>query len=100
MSGDSKIGLQVGGIVRTGPLRKAAGSLSAPATVPPQTRGAADMLPSARLIGIANALAEQAAPVDASHVGALRSAIAAGDYAVDPALIARGMLRFHQSGGD
>lgn len=100
MSGDSKIGLQVGGIVRTGPPRKVASGTSAPTNAPVAARAANDAMPNARLIGIANGLAEQAAPVDASRTAALRSAISSGSYAVDPAAIAKAMVGFYKGGAD
>lgn len=96
MSGDSKIGLQVGGVVRAGAMRKLAGDCAAPlraaAPVPP----AGDPEPVARLIGLTHAIADQGPPVDTARVASLRSAIAAGTYRIDPGATARAMLDFHQ----
>lgn len=91
MSGDSKIGI-VGGIGRIAPVRKLAASpaaASAAATPRPAASGAA---PAAGLIRLAGELAAQPAPVDTARVAALRSAIAEGRYAPDPAKIAGAMI--------
>lgn len=96
MSGDSKIGLQaMGGIVRTGAARKIAGE-SAAAARPPVRAAAQAPLPAARLITLAGELAEQGPTIDVSRVAALRTAIAGGSYAPDPAVIAKAMLAFQQ----
>lgn len=96
MSGDSKIGLQVGGVVRIGTARSIGGSAPAATQAPAPVRPAAESLPVTRLAGLARDLAGQDAPVDAERVAALRSAIADGRYTVDPGAIAGAILDFHQ----
>lgn len=97
MSGDSKIGLQaVGGIVRTGAMRKIASDAAVPASAPVRLHAAQDPLPVARLIGFAGELAGQGPTVDVPRVAALRNAIANGSYAADPAVVAKAMLQFHK----
>lgn len=94
MSGDSKIGMQIGGVVRMLPLRKVAGSLVQPAGTAART-GATDVMPAAKLIRLAGDLAAQPAPVDTARVAELRSAIAEGRYTFDPDSVAAAMLGFH-----
>ena len=98
MSGDSKIG-PVGGVGRTGPLRRVASdhvAARAPAQLPP----AQENLPTAKLTRLANSLADQSPPVDVARVASLRTAIANGSYGVHPAIIASAMLDFHGRGTD
>lgn len=96
MSGDSKIGSQVGGVMRAVTVRKiGAGSASAAhaaAAMPP----AAEAEPAARLIGLTRTIADQGPPVDTARVASLRTAIAAGSYRVDAEATARAMLDFHR----
>ncbi|MBJ7501072.1 MAG: flagellar biosynthesis anti-sigma factor FlgM [Sphingopyxis sp.] len=99
MSGDSKIG-PVGGIGRTGPLRKVAGETVAAMRAPAQLQPAQDNLPTARLSRLATSLADQAPPVDVARVASLRTAIGNGSYGVHPAIIASAMLDFHSRGGE
>ncbi len=99
MSGDSKIG-PVGGIGRTGPLRRVASEATASANAPVQVRAAADNLPAARLTRLSTSLADQPPPVDVARVAALRTAIAGGNYGVHPAIIASAMLDFHGRGAE
>ncbi|MFN4356966.1 flagellar biosynthesis anti-sigma factor FlgM [Sphingopyxis alaskensis] len=99
MSGDSKIG-SVGGVARTGPLRRVVGEATASARAPAQVRPASDNLPAARLTRLANNLADQPPPVDVARVAALRTAIGTGNYGVHPAIIASAMLDFHGRGTD
>lgn len=99
MSGDSKIG-PVGGVGRTGPLRRVAGEAVASMRAPVQLRPAQENLPTAKLTRLAGSLAEQAPPVDVARVAALRTAIASGSYGVHPAVIAGAMLDFHGRGAE
>ena len=99
MSGDSKIG-PVGGIGRTGPLRRVAGETVAAIRTPPQLQPAQDNRPTARLSRLATSLADQAPPVDVARVASLRTAIASGSYGVHPAIVAGAMLDFHSRGGE
>jgi len=94
MSGDSKIGA-VGGIGRTGPLRKVASDATASLSAAPQIQPAQDNLPTARLSRLAGSLADMSPPVDVARVATLRAAIASGGYGVHPAIIASAMLDFH-----
>lgn len=97
MSGDSKIGLQaVGGYVRTGAPRKIASEATAPMRAPAPALTARDPLPATRLIGLTGDLADQGPTIDVSRVATLRTAIANGSYAADPAVIARAMVQFHR----
>ncbi|WP_422059269.1 flagellar biosynthesis anti-sigma factor FlgM [Sphingopyxis sp.] len=89
MSGDSKIG-PVGGIIRTAPVRKIAGSADA-ATA---RTASPDALPGAKLIRMASDLASMPPPVDAARVASLRTAIAEGSYRLDSATIALAMLNY------
>ena len=97
MSGDSKIG-PVGGIARTTPLRSVASGSAAPLQAPAQLHAAPDSLPAARLIRLADGLADQPPPVDVARVASLRNAISNGSYGVHPAIIASAMIDF-QTGG-
>lgn len=99
MSGDSKIG-PVGGITRTTPLRSVASESVASARAAAPLPAVADSLPAARLIRLANGLANQAPPVDVARVASLRSAIASDNYGVHPAIIASAMIDFHTGGGE
>lgn len=90
MSGDSKIGLQVGGVVRIAPVRRSADSTAAASVATP--RAASGPLPAASLIRIAGELAAEGVPVDTGRVAAIRTAIAEGRYAVDPDAIAGAMV--------
>ncbi|HKX90494.1 MAG TPA: flagellar biosynthesis anti-sigma factor FlgM [Sphingopyxis sp.] len=99
MSGDSKIG-PVGGIGRTGPLRRVAGETVASMRAPAQLQPAQENLPTARLSRLAGSLADQAPPVDVARVASLRTAIANGSYGVHSAIIASAMLDFHGRGAD
>ena len=94
MSGDSKIG-PVGGIGRTGPLRRVASEAAAPMRTAAPLQPAQEHLPTARLTRLASSLADQAPPVDVVRVAALRTAIANNSYGVHPAIIASAMLDFH-----
>ena len=99
MSGDSKIG-PVGGVGRTGPLRRIAGENVAAMRTPAQLQPAQENLPAAKLTRLANSLADQAPPVDVARVASLRTAIANGSYGVHPAIIASAMLDFHGRGAE
>ena len=99
MSGDSKIG-PVGGIGRTGPLRRVASETAAPAPTSSPGQAATDNLPAAKLTRLSATLAHQPPPVDVARVAALRTAIAGGNYGVHPALIASAMLDFHGRGAE
>jgi negative regulator of flagellin synthesis FlgM len=99
MSGDSKIG-PVGGVARTGPLRRTASEAAASARPPARVQAAQDNLPAARLTRLSNSLADQPPPVDVARVAALRTAIASGNYGVHPAIIASAMLDFHGRGSE
>ncbi|WP_428684821.1 flagellar biosynthesis anti-sigma factor FlgM [Sphingopyxis sp.] len=94
MSGDSKIG-PVGGVIRTTPVRKIAGSADTANAAASRT-ATSDTVPGARLIRLASDLAAQAPPVDTARVAALRTAIAEGTYTADAKNIALAMLRFAQ----
>lgn len=97
MSGDSKIGLPaVGSIVRAAAPRRISGDASTPAPASVPARAAADAVPVARLIGLAQDLADQGPPVDVSRVAELRTAIAGGRYVIDSQAIANAMLTFHK----
>ena len=97
MSGDSKIG-PVGGIARTGPLRRVANE--AAASAPAQVGATRDTMPIASLSRLSGTLADQPPPIDVARVAALRTAIAGGSYGVHPAIIASAMLDFHGRGTD
>lgn len=99
MSGDSKIG-PVGGIGRTGPLRRVDSETVAAMRAPPKLQPTQDNLPTARLTRLASGLADQAPPVDVARVASLRTAIANGSYGVHPAIIASAMLDFHSRGAE
>ena len=100
MSGDSKIGLQaVGGYVRTGAPRKIAGEAAASTRAPTPALASRDPLPATRLMGLTSDLADQGPAIDVSRVAALRTAIANGSYAADPATIAKAMVEFHRGNG-
>ena len=98
MSGDSKIGA-VGGIGRTGPLRRVAGDAPSPLSAAAQLQPAQDNLPTARLTRLASNLADMSPPVDVARVASLRTAIASGSYGVHSAIIASAMIDFHTGGG-
>ena len=100
MTGDGKIGLQVGNVVRLGAVRKLAGATAEPAQTPEQPRTANEAVPVASLITLAADIASQPAPVDGARVAAIRGAIANGSYQLDPAATARAMLQFHGRGAD
>ncbi|QNO28137.1 flagellar biosynthesis anti-sigma factor FlgM [Sphingopyxis sp. OPL5] len=100
MTGDGKIGLQVGNVVRIGAVRKIAGATAEPAPTPAQPRAASEPVPVASLIGLAADIASQPAPVDGARVAAIRGAIAGGSYLLDPAATARAMMQFHGRGAD
>ena len=97
MSGDSKIG-PVGGIGRTGPLRRVDSETVAAMRAPPKLQPTQENLPTARLTRLASGLADQAPPVDVARVASLRTAIANGSYGVHPAIIASAMIDFHTGG--
>ena len=99
MSGDSKIG-PVGGIGRSGPLRRVAGETVASMRAPAKLQPAQESLPTAKLTRLAGSLADQAPPVDVARVASLRTAIANGSYGVHSAIIASAMLDFHGRGAD
>lgn len=99
MSGDSKIG-PIGGIVRTSPLRGAAGSMAASARAAAPVQATQDNVPAGRLTRLAGSLASESPPVDVARVASLRSAIASGNYGVHPAIIASAMLDFHGRGAE
>ena len=99
MSGDSKIG-PVGGVGRTGPLRRVASDGVAAMRSAAQLQPAQENLPTAKLTRPANSLADQAPPVDVARVASLRTAIANGSYGVHPAIIASAMLDFHGRGAE
>lgn len=96
MSGDSKIGLQVGGVSRIAPVRKIAGSTAAASSAATPRAATSNPLPVASLIRMAGELADQPVPVDGARVAALRSAIADGSYTANPAKIATSMLQHLQ----
>lgn len=100
MTGDGKIGLQVGNVVRIGAVRRVAGATAEPAQTPAQAKATATPVPVARLIGIAADIASQPAPVDGARVAALRSAIAEGRYQLQPDATARAMLQHYAGGAD
>lgn len=100
MSGDGKIGLQVGGVVRMGAVRRIASDAATPARASAPVAAATDSAPATRLIGLATELAGDTAPVDGARVAELRSAIANGSYRVDARQVAQAMLDFHRGGGD
>lgn len=100
MTGDGKIGLQVGNVVRIGAVRQIAGATAEPVPTPAQRRTASEPVPVASLITLAAGIASQPAPVDGARVAAIRSAIADGSYVLDPAATARAMLQFHGRGAD
>jgi negative regulator of flagellin synthesis FlgM len=99
MTGDGKIGLQVGNVVRLGAVRKLASATTEEkaATMPRPTQDAAA---SASLITLAADIAKQPVPVDHGRVAAIREAIAGGSYRLDPAATARAMLQFHAGSAD
>ncbi len=92
MSGDSKIGPQVGGVMRAVALRKIGAGQAAAARGAAPVPPAAELVPAARLIGLTQALADQAPPVDTARVASLRAAIADGSYSVDAGTTARAMI--------
>jgi negative regulator of flagellin synthesis FlgM len=98
MTGDGKIGLQVGNVVRIGAVRKVAGATAEASPTPARTKLPTEAVATASLIGLAADIASQPAPVDGARVAALRSAIADGSYVLDPAATARAMLQFHGRG--
>jgi len=98
MTGDGKIGLQVGNVVRIGAVRKVAGATAEPGPVP--AKPASEAMPVASLITLAAGIASQPAPVDGARVAAIRGAIADGSYQLDPAATARAMMQFHGRGAD
>jgi negative regulator of flagellin synthesis FlgM len=100
MTGDGKIGLQVGNVVRIGAVRRIAGATAEPAPTPAPRRPASEPVPVASLITLAAGIAGQPAPVDSARVAAIRGAIADGSYVLDPAATARAMLQFHGRGAD
>ncbi|WP_260580419.1 flagellar biosynthesis anti-sigma factor FlgM [Sphingopyxis sp. PET50] len=100
MTGDGKIGLQVGNVVRIGAVRKLAGAAAESAPTSAPARPAAEAVPVASLITLAAGIAGQPVPVDGARVAALRGAIADGSYRLDPAATARAMLQFHGRGTD
>jgi negative regulator of flagellin synthesis FlgM len=91
MSGDSKIGI-VGGVGRIAPVRKLMAGPATASAAATARAAAASAPPAAGLIRLAGALAAQPVPVDTARVAALRSAIADGRYAIDPAKIAGAMI--------
>lgn len=96
MSGDSKIGPHVGGVLRPIALRKiGAGSAAATNGAAP-VPAAAEPVPAARLVGLTQALADQPAPVDMARVASLRSAMVGGSYSVDIGATAGAMLAFYR----
>lgn len=100
MASDDKITLQVGGIGRTSPVRGIAGRTGAMASTTARAVDTAPApLPVARLIGLAQELADQPPPVDHVRIAALRNAIADGSYAVDAALVAKAVAHFYRGGG-
>jgi negative regulator of flagellin synthesis FlgM len=100
MTGDGKIGLQVGNVVRIGAVRKVAGATTEPTPTPAQAKPAGEAVPVASLITLAAGIASQPAPIDGARVAAIRSAIAGGSYQLDPAATARAMMQFHGRGAD
>lgn len=99
MSGDGKIGMQVGNVVRIGAVRKPAGSTAESAPTSAPAKRAQDAV-VASLISLATEIADQPVPIDGSRVAAIRSAIASGSYELNPAATARAMLQFHARGAD
>ena len=100
MTGDGKIGLQVGNVVRIGAVRKLAGATAEAGPAPAPTKPASEAVPVASLITLAAGIASQPAPIDGARVAAIRGAIANGSYELDPAATARAMLQFHGRGAD
>jgi negative regulator of flagellin synthesis FlgM len=96
MSGDSKIGPQVGGVMRAVTARKIGAGSAAPLRAAAAPPPASDPEPAARLIGLTRAIADQGPPVDTARIASLRNAIAAGSYCVDAGATARAMIDFHQ----
>lgn len=99
MTGDGKIGLQVGNVVRLGAIRKLA-SATTEEKPAPTPRPAQDVAASTSLITLAAEIASQPVPVDHGRVAAIREAIAGGSYRLDPAATARAMLQFHGRGAN
>lgn len=99
MTGDGKIGLQVGNVVRLAAVRKLA-SATTEDKAAPMPRPAQDVAATASLITLAADIAGQPVPVDHGRVAAIRSAIAGGSYRLDPAATARAMVQFHAGGAD
>lgn len=102
MSDDGKIGLQVSRVVRISAARKPDSASSAPTPTPAriQTMFGNDSVPHSQLIGLANTIAGQPAPIDDGRVEAIRSAVANGSYRLDAAATARAMVEFHAGGAD
>ena len=100
MTGDGKIGLQVGNVVRVGAVRKIAGATAEAAPAPAKAKLPTEPVATASLISLATDIASQPAPVDGARVAAIRSAIADGSYQLDPAATARAMMQFHGRGAE
>ncbi|APZ98638.1 flagellar biosynthesis anti-sigma factor FlgM [Sphingopyxis sp. QXT-31] len=98
MTGDGKIGLQVGNVVRLGAVRKLTSATTEEKPALPASRPMQDVAASASLITLAADIAKQPVPVDHGRVAAIREAIAGGSYRLDPAATARAMLQFHGPG--
>lgn len=98
MSGDSKFGMQVGGVSRTAPVHRIGSGSTVPARTVAKHAATADAMPNASLIRLAGELASQPAPIDTARIASLRSAIADGRYAAEPAIIARAMLGHGREG--
>ena len=100
MTGDGKIGLQVGNVVRIGAVRKIAGATAEASPTPAKAKMPTEPVPVASLISLAADIASQPAPIDGARVAAIRGAIAGGSYVLDPAATARAMMQFHGRGAD
>jgi len=96
MSGDSKIGPQVGGVLRPVVLRKIGAGSAAAAHGAAPASATAEPVAAARLIGLTGALADQPVPIDMARVASLRSAIVGGSYSVDVGATASAMLAFYR----
>ena len=102
MSSDNRIGANgVSAIIRAAAARRIsssgteekkalAASLASPIS--------AESAPVARLIGMAQQVAEQGPPVDREKVASIKAAIADGRYSAIPATIASSMLQFYGKG--